>query len=552
MDIVAEYDSSMQNAPAAYKAAIQAAINYMDRTITNNITVPIMFSYGEIEGQKMASDALGESDTNGNIESYSSLVGYLTAAATSQADFASLAALPATDPTNGARFWVSDAEAQVFGLGSEPGYTDPEDGFVALSSAYNFTYDPHNRSVSGEYDAIGVIEHEITEAMGRISYLGQGSFDNYTLYSPLDLFRYSSAGVHDLHYEGAYFSVNGQTMLLPYNNPSNGGDGGDWASSVVGDSFGDGYDGLAGYVSRTDLQEMDLLGFQIASPLHTDFNADDFSDILIEGSNGQVVVGEASAAGALVYSQVGGLGSNWTFVGSGDFLAEGHSQFLIENTVGQVVVGDVVNGQAQYTQVAGLGSNWTFVGVGDFVGALADQFLIESTSGQVDIGQVGTNHQAAYTQIATLGPEWSFEGTGDFLGEGHDQFLIENTSGAVVVGDFKNGQTVYTQVTALGPEWKFEGAGDFLGDGKSDFLIENTSGAVVLGEVGANGQTAYTQIAALGPEWSFKGTGDYLGDGHFQFLIENTSGAVVVGNVVNGQAVFTQIGALGLQWQFHS
>jgi hypothetical protein len=265
VNIVIMYDSSAANAPAGFKAAVEAAVQFYDYLIVNPITVPIVFSYGEINGQTIGSNAIASSSTNGNIETFSSLVNLLTAAATSATDRASLAALATTDPTNGGRFWVSDAAAKVFGLGSQPGYTDPEDGFVGVSSKLPLTWDQNNRSVPGAYDAVGAIEHEISEVLGRISYLGgSGSFNGFKLYAPLDLFRYSSPGVHTVAYGPGSFSVDGQTLLLPFNNPNNGGDGGDWASGVVGDSYGSGYSGTAGLVSQVDLQEMDVLGFQIA------------------------------------------------------------------------------------------------------------------------------------------------------------------------------------------------------------------------------------------------------------------------------------------------
>ena len=83
--------------------------------------------------------------------------------------------------------------------------------------------------------------------------------------SPLDLFRYSSAGVRDLLPGAGSFSINGTTMLQTYNNPTTGGDAADWASSVVGDSFGSGRAGVASLVSAVDLQEMNVLGYTRAS-----------------------------------------------------------------------------------------------------------------------------------------------------------------------------------------------------------------------------------------------------------------------------------------------
>ncbi len=266
MNIVIEYDSSAANAPAGFKEAVQAAVQFYDYLIVNPITVPIVFSYGEIQGQTISNSAAAESSTNGNIESFSSVVSLLTAAATSPTDKTAIANLPTTDPTNGGQFWVSDAQAQVFGLGSEPGYTDPEDGFVGISSKLNFSWDPTNRAVAGEYDAVGALEHEIAEVLGRYDYLGGSiTFNGYNLYAPLDLFRFTATGARTVAYGPGYFSIDGgKTLQLPFNDPNNGGDGGDWASSVYGDSYGSAFTGAAGYVSATDQQVMDVLGYQLA------------------------------------------------------------------------------------------------------------------------------------------------------------------------------------------------------------------------------------------------------------------------------------------------
>ena len=285
----------------------------------------------------------------------------------------------------------------------------------------------------------------------------------------------------------------------------------------------------------------------------SDFAGDGKSGILIENTLGAVYVGETGSNNQMTYTQVGGLGSEWSFHGTGDFLGDGKADFLIQNTLGAVYVGEVgSNDQAAYTQVAGLGSEWTFRGTGDFLGDGKADFMIENTLGAVYVGEVGANNQASFVQVAGLGSEWTFRGTGDFLGHGDDQFLIENTLGAVYVGEVgSNNQAAYTQIGGLGSEWTFRGTGDFLGDGKSDFLIENTLGQVFVGEVGSNSQAGYTQIAALGSEWKFVGTGDYLGEGHDQFLIENNIGAVYVGDYTDGQIHYTQVAGLGAEWAFH-
>ena len=551
MNIIAEYDSSVANAPPGFKAAVNAAISYLDQVLTNPISVKLMFSYGEIDGQQLSNGALGESSTNGYIEPYSQVVSWLTASATSQADHESINALPITDPTNGAQFWVSDAEAAVFGQSSNPNFTDPEDGFVGLSSTALLDYDPTNRAQPGEYDAVGILEHEITEALGRISYLGQATFGSDTLYAPMDLFRYSGAGVHDLANHGAFFSVDGQHMLLPFNNPNNGGDGGDWALSVSGDSFEAFSDSdSANIISPTDLLLMDVLGFAVSSPARDDFNDDQKSDFLMENTSGAVVVGELNSQDQASFAQVSGLGPEWSFKGSGDFFGDGNTGFLIENTSGSVAIGEVVGSQTTFTTVSGLGPEWTFEGTGDFLGNSLSDYLIENTHGSVYVGEVGSNHQVSYTGVASLGPEWKFVGVGDFFGDGLSDFVIENTAGSVALGEVQNGAAVYTTVASLGPEWKFVGDGDFLGLGVDQFLIENSSGVVVDGHV-EDGTAVYTTFTSLGPEWKFVGTGDFLGEGHDQFLIENSSGSVDVGDWTGGHIHFTAITSLGPEWSFH-
>ena len=73
--------------------------------------------------------------------------------------------------------------------------------------------------------------------MGRIGSVG--SIFGPDIYTPLDLFRYTSSGVRDLTTgsAAAYFSINGgATNLGVYNNPLYGGDASDWLTSLVGDS----------------------------------------------------------------------------------------------------------------------------------------------------------------------------------------------------------------------------------------------------------------------------------------------------------------------------
>ena len=547
MIIYTAFDSSTSNAPPGFFTAVNAAVEYWEREIVNPISVTIEFGWGQIAGTALDADALGESGANGVNLTYAQVKQALTSHATSPDQVTAAHSLPATDPTGGGTFFVADGELMALGLATDGSSVQ---GAVGMASNSPFTYDPFNRAVSGDYDAIGVMEHEITEVLGRIA--GSGVVqDGVAQYDPLDLFRYVSAGQLALTPEAASFSINGgQTLLLPFNDPSFS-DPGDWAPSVVGDSFGEGFQGLEQAVSPTDLEVMNVLGFNLAPDptARNDFNADGKSSFLIENAAGAVVVGE-DVNGSTRYTEVSGLGSEWKFVDDGDFLGSGSDQFLIENTSGAVVDGQVMNGAETYTLVGALGPEWKFVGAGDFLGLDdGDQFLIENSSGAVVVGNAITT-TTVYTQVASLGPEWKFVGDGDFLGTGPSEFMIENTNGAVVIGQVVNNTASLTLVGALGSEWKFVGDGDFLGDGKDQFLIENASGAMVVGEV-RNGSAVYTQIASLGSEWHFVGAGDYTGEGHDSFLIENTAGAVVIGDYTGGQIHYAEVGSLGSEWAFH-
>src|SRR6185312_14474662 len=61
LQIDVTYDSSVNNAPAGFKTAVQAAVQFFDTTFTNDITVNHDFGWGEIDGQKMDSGTVGAS-----------------------------------------------------------------------------------------------------------------------------------------------------------------------------------------------------------------------------------------------------------------------------------------------------------------------------------------------------------------------------------------------------------------------------------------------------------------------------------------------------------
>ena len=83
-------------------------------------------------------------------------------------------------------FYLTLAEATALGLATG---TTTLDGAVGFSSSLPFSYSTTS-APSGQYYLYGVVAHELSEVMGRISLLAYGGAT-----SIMDLFRYASPGV---------------------------------------------------------------------------------------------------------------------------------------------------------------------------------------------------------------------------------------------------------------------------------------------------------------------------------------------------------------------
>ena len=257
------YDTSVNSAPSAFITAVNLAVNYLQTTFLDPVTVTIDVGYGEVKGSPLGANALGESITwLSNFTSQQSQ-NALAADAKSADDTKVVASLPATDPTGGL-YWVANAEAKALGLQI---VQQPQDGWVGFSNTLPFDYDPSNGITPNQYDFFGTFLHEVTEVMGRQALLGATLGGSPNSYDLMDLLRFSAPGVRDfVGTHAAYFSPdNGQTNLGNFNTDP-GGDFGDLAASVGNDSFlAFSNSGVVNTVSNNDVRIMDSLGWDISA-----------------------------------------------------------------------------------------------------------------------------------------------------------------------------------------------------------------------------------------------------------------------------------------------
>jgi hypothetical protein len=264
VDIHVTYDSSVGNAPTGFTSVVQNVANFFASSFqdpTQHITINIDVGYGEVDGMRMGTGALGESVTNLQGVTDSQLTSAYSASYLNDVTLGS-------SPTTG-NLYVSFAEAKALNI------TVPNtiDGYVGFSSQSGiFDYNNTDGVSSGQYDFNGVVAHEFSEVMGRILLVG-GTINNAHSYMAYDLFHYSGAGVQDFSGNGGYFSTNsGSTNLASFNNPSNGGDAGDWASSGTSGSVYDAFNafGTSGHVApvtNIDLWALHAVGFDLAHPI---------------------------------------------------------------------------------------------------------------------------------------------------------------------------------------------------------------------------------------------------------------------------------------------
>src|ERR1700749_3143765 len=110
------FDGSVNSAPAGFTDALNTAAQIVGSQIQDPISITINVGYGEINGVPITGNTLAEGSAYGLFVPYGQLVSDLqNSSNTSQAYHNFLANLPATAPSNGGKWLLSNAKPYALG-----------------------------------------------------------------------------------------------------------------------------------------------------------------------------------------------------------------------------------------------------------------------------------------------------------------------------------------------------------------------------------------------------------------------------------------------------
>ncbi len=237
LTIIPTFDNTINNDPnaATIKSTINQVIAVYEARFTTKTPTTVNITFQEMNS------GLGQSSTFIGTVSYSNYRSALASHATTADDTTAVNSLPTGSSVtiNGTNFTtvaISTATGRALGFS---GFDVPSDGTVSLRTSI-MNLSRTGTQDSSKYDLFAVAAHEIDEVLGFGSAVG-GGFPAGTL-RPQDLFRYDQNGQRSFTSSStaqAFFSIDGTTQLVQYNQNSSG-DFGDWTQGVpprVQDAF---------------------------------------------------------------------------------------------------------------------------------------------------------------------------------------------------------------------------------------------------------------------------------------------------------------------------
>jgi autotransporter passenger strand-loop-strand repeat protein len=361
------------SAPAGFKKEIDKAVETLEGTFANPVTINIVVGYGKVPtrggGADLPADAPAESFSVPYSVDYSEISSQLSkdsvlSTVPQPIQQAAANSLLGENPLSAAKFAIPIADAQALGL-NDPARNNnvvvsnnsvAVDGWIGFAKS-DEVGDQGYLGVSYESTAL----HEITEVMGRVAGLGQPTNTAFLIdpaspsgtFTTMDLFRYfgkNSPGTTPslglVPFKGlvnptAYFSIdNGTSSLGTWNNIAFKGDLGDWdgagpvkpgqdafvATTVRSDGFGPPI--LPISFSPNDIALMNAIGWDTAFPISVND-----PDLLITSPTGTVIEGYVSGGTVVADANNNGLldqgEASTTTDQYGNFNLTGGSEHLI-------------------------------------------------------------------------------------------------------------------------------------------------------------------------------------------------------------------------------
>jgi hypothetical protein len=560
----------------------QTAVNMLNSTFTNNISLTFDVGFGSFEGVNLdVFPGVNTQNTSlGNINfaradflTYSQLRTELLQ--DGQPNFFTPINLPAGNSINGiSNFLISSSVAAAFRLPVP--INGQADGFVGIGTA--FTSGPVR---------VAAFLHEIGHAMGRIS-TNFTTPQGVTWFTEFDLMRFVTPGAR--LFDGtippmggppvpaAYFSLDGGASRLAdwglwsdpsdFLNPANTSLPGPYSDLTPNDPFNEIVGDLA-QLTTLDIQSMEALGFRSTLAVINPPPPAGTTAVMVlrltsvppSITDGTYQIYDIGRNSILATFQLGQVGTDWRFVTLGGFNGTDPTDMLLRNVnTGAFQVYDInSNTIVGSASLGAVGLNWQVTGFGTFgsVGnsGETDMMLRDVNTGGLQIYNIRNNQITGSAFIGTVGLDWQFSGIGNFSGRGTSDMMLRNSnSGGLQVYNISNNQiTGSAFIGNVGLDWQFSGIGNFSSvPGESDLLLRNAStGALQVYNVNNNQLTGSASLGAVGLDWQFAGVAPVSAPGRSDLVLRNVNtGAFQAYNIAfNSLTGSASLGAVGLDWQ---